>query len=313
MQNMADSAGLPDSIHILGPEKTGSLQEVPTSPDLGYTIPARDSRDSWLLFIFMIAVAMVISLVRYWRFKSIAKETSRIFEEKKASYHKILDDYNPYYKSLGAAGQERFIRRTISFMHSKHFQYVGIEAEEKMPVLISATAIQLTFGLKHYLLDYFKTIYVMKDNYRYGLSAVPFEGHVNDNGIYLSWNNFIREYSDYTDGENVGLHEMAHALTYVNFTVQDGMDYSFRYKFHKFSRIGRPIFARMQQGETNLLNKYGATSYDEFWAVCIESFFERPFPFREQMPHLYYALCRLLNQDPSTKDKILTGLDLSKA
>lgn len=313
LQNMADSTGLPDSIQSLGQEAIKSVPEISTPADQAYTIPSHNSSEGWLMFFFMIAVAVVVLLIRYWRLKAIAKEMSRIFEQKKASYHKILDEYNPYYKSLGASGQERFIRRTIFFMQSKHFQYVGIDVEEKMPVLISATAIQLTFGLKHYLLDYFKTIYVMKDNYRYGLSAVPFEGHVNDNGIYLSWNNFIREYSDYTDGENVGLHEMAHALIYVNFTVQDGMDYSFRYKFHKFSRIGRPIFARMQHGETNLLNKYGATSYDEFWAVCIESFFERPFPFREQMPHLYYALCRLLNQDPSTKDKILISSDMNKA
>ena len=192
-------------------------------------------------------------------------------------------------------------------MQAKKFKYIDIEEEEKIPLLISATAIQLTFGLNNYLLSYFKTIYVMRDNYRYGFSPVPFEGHVNEDGIYLSWNNFIREYNDYSDGENVGLHEMAHALTYVNFTAQDGIDHSFRKKFYEFSPIARPIFNRMQQGETNLLDKYAATNYEEFWAVCIETFFERPFPFREKMPDLYFALCRLLNQDPTTTGKILSS------
>ncbi len=174
-----------------------------------------------------------------------------------------------------------------------------------MPLLVSATAIQLTFGLKHYLLDYFETIYILKNDYTYGSSAVPFEGHVSDDGIYLSWDNFLREYSDYTDGENVGLHEMAHALTYVNFTVQDGIDDSFRKKFYEFSPIARPVFERLQAGESMLFDKYASTSYDEFWAVCIETFFERPFPFREQQPELYAALCSLLNQDPATADKVL--------
>ena len=49
-----------------------------------------------------------------------------------------------------------------------------------MPLLISSAAIQLTFGLENYLLDHFTTIYVLKDNYRYGLYNTPFEGHVSE-------------------------------------------------------------------------------------------------------------------------------------
>ena len=78
-------------------------------------------------------------------------------------------------------------------MGSKDFKYIDIQPEEMMPLLISGAAVQLTFGLNNYLLDYFKTIYVLRDNYRYGLYNMPFEGHVNEEGIYLSWNNFIRE------------------------------------------------------------------------------------------------------------------------
>ena len=64
----------------------------------------------------------------------------------------------------------------------------------------------------------------------------------------------------------------------------------------------------MQAGQVNLLNKYAATNFEEFWAVCIETFFEKPVPFREQLPELYHSLCHLLNQDPTTSAKILEPL-----
>jgi hypothetical protein len=42
-----------------------------------------------------------------------------------------------------------------------------------MPVLISAVAIQLTMGLDKYMLNYFKDIYVLKDDYHYGYYSAP--------------------------------------------------------------------------------------------------------------------------------------------
>jgi Mlc titration factor MtfA (ptsG expression regulator) len=227
----------------------------------------------------------------------------RIYEDRHDAFDEVLSRYNPYYKSLHKEGRARFLRRVLTFMEFKKWEYIDLEPEERMPLLISAAAIQLTFGLENFLLDYFQTIYIIKDNYRYGLYNVPFEGHVSEDGIYLSWGNFIREFADYSDGQNVGLHEMAHALTYVNFTVHEGRDAGFHDKFKDFSSVARPIFERMQAGETNLLDAYAATNYQEFWAVAVETFFERPTAFRRQLPELYASLCTLLNQDPLTPEK----------
>jgi MtfA peptidase len=115
----------------------------------------------------------------------------------------------------------------------------------------------------------------------------------------------MREFADYSDGQNVGLHEMAHALTHVNFTAHEGRDPAFHDAFVNFSAVARPIYERMKGGETNLLNSYAATNYQEFWAVCIETFFERSSDFKNQLPDLYTALCTLLNQDPLTTEKLL--------
>jgi MtfA peptidase len=257
----------------------------------------------------LIATGLIVSLlvVRLrLRWKKI--RIDRLIDTKQPDFDSLLSRNNPYYRSLTAEGRDRFLRRVLLFIESKNFEYIDIQQDDAMPLLVSAAAIQLTFGLDHFQLDYFKTIYIIKDKYRYGLYNQPFEGHVSADGIYLSWTHFVREFTDYSDGQNVGLHEMAHALTYVNFTVHEGQDNTFHQSFASFSEVARPIFQRMQAGETNLLNAYAASSYQEFWAVCIETFFEKSASFKAQIPELYSSLCTLLNQDPLTPEKLLTPL-----
>src|ERR1700733_2586244 len=259
------------------------------------------------IFIIIVIVGFLLArLLTHFRNIAQRKKIATFYEAKHQVFDNQLSQHNPYYKSLDMTGRGRFLKRVVEFMESKNFQYIDVKAEDIMPLLISSAAIQLTFGLENYLLDHFTTIYVLKDNYRYGLYNTPFEGHVSEEGIYLSWSNFLREFSDYSDGQNVGLHEMAHALVYVNFTVEDGIDQAFHDRFREFSSVGRPIFDGMQTGDTHspginaisLLGAYAATNYQEFWAVCVETFFERPAAFKKQVPTLYSALCTLLNQDP---------------
>ena len=253
----------------------------------------------------VVGIALLTRVGRYVLWLIKRGKATRIFDDRHREFDHILEEYNPYYKSLDEGGKDRFLYRVLLFMEFKEFQYIDVEPEERMALLVSAAAVQLTFGLDHFLLDYFKTIYILKENYRFGLYNVPFEGHVSEDGIYLSWSNFIGEFLDYSDGQNVGLHEMAHALSYVNFTVEEGRDDVFHDKFKDFSVIARPVFERMQAGEKTLLDSYAATNYQEFWAVCVETFFERSTAFKRQLPELYHGLCSLLNQDPLTAGKTL--------
>ena len=223
-------------------------------------------------------------------------------------YDEWLAAYNGYYKSLPPALRHRFLERVSWFMSTKTFTCVNLPQEDKMPLLISAASIQISFGLDKYLLDFFDTIYIMQHNYNYGLYSQPFEGHVNSNGIYLSWDNFLKGYEDYTDGDNVGIHEMAHALAYVNFMAgsNDAQDDAFIQRFYDFSTVARPIFNDMQKGNRNVLGDYAATNYNEFWAVSVETFFEKPLHMKLELPALYVSMCNLLNQDPLTPEKLLT-------
>ncbi len=255
---------------------------------------------SGIIFLLIVAITGGLSFAHYLRNRHLAKKIKEQYDNKHFAYDAILAQYIPYYRNLNEALRERFLKRTIIFRATKKFEFVEMEEEEHMSLLVSAAAVQLTFGLQHFLMDHFSKIYIMKRAYHYGLFNVPFQGHVSEDGIYLSWNNFLNSFANYSDGDNVGLHEMAHALAYVNFPEHEheGEDEGFQYRWFKmFTNTGREVFNRMQGGEMNLLGSYAATNYQEFWAVCVENFFERPSTFKIQLPELYDAICKLLNQD----------------
>lgn len=216
-----------------------------------------------------------------------------------------LQKHNRFYRHLSPACKKRFMQRTVEFMSSKDFIYHDLEKDEKIALLVSAAAIQISFGLDTYMLDYFKNIHVLRYDYHYGDSNTPFMGHVNSKGIHFSWYNFLKGFDDHTDAHNVGLHEMAHALAYVNFVVKaEGQDLKFKRRFEEFSRVARPIFNSMKNGATNVLDKYAATDFQEFWAVSVETFFEKPKELKTKMPELYQAICHLLNMDPLSADTV---------
>jgi MtfA peptidase len=276
---------------------------------------ATDAPDNSLLFFLAIGISLllvaapflIVRSFRKFRRKKIHEEALAKVNAHYAQYDNLLAGYNGYYKSLSPALRQVFLERVVEFTESKNFEYLDIEREEKMPLLISAAAVQLTFGLDKFLLDFFDTIYILKHDYHYGLNATPFMGHVSKNGIYLSWDNFLKGFEDETDGNNVGIHEMAHALAYVNFMVEDeaAKDNAFQQRFREFSAIARPVFNTMQGGETNILGSYAATSYNEFWAVAVENFFEKSLQMKVELPQLYIALSYLLNQDPLLAEKVL--------
>lgn len=290
-----------DTVYRLAVQPGSAVEDSRNEPSSGWTVA----------FPFIvIGIAFIIPLFIRWVRRGIDKQKAyRAYMDNQVVYGNILDRFNPYYHNLQPDLKKRFLKRTLNFMTSKRFKYVEMEGEEHMPLLVSAAAVQLTFGLDNYLLDHFHTIFIVKSDYNYGLYNVPFQGHVNKDGIYLSWSNFLRAFENYNDGDNVGLHEMAHALSYVNFIANDGSDDGFKARFRQFSLTGRAVFKEVQEGRSTILGNYAATNYEEFWAVCVENFFERPDPFQKQLPTLYNAMCKLLNQDMLAPSLILEPVE----
>jgi len=253
-----------------------------------------------VLVIFSIVAALLLLHRPVYLFVNqlYTKIQWRKFIEKETFYHSVVARYFKYYNRLGLAEQRKFLFRTYLFRKARRFHYIEVQESQEMPILISAAAVQLTFGLDSFMMNYFNDVFVLKDDYHYGFYSRPFLGHVDQTGIYLSWDNFMKGICGQTPNCNVGLHEMGHALAYVNFITETDQDKHFKKEFKNFSKFARPIFADMQEGKKNILGEYASTNYHEFWAVAVETFFENPVRFKHELPELYTAMAQLLNQDP---------------
>jgi Mlc titration factor MtfA (ptsG expression regulator) len=228
-----------------------------------------------------------------------------ISDETFNNYSFVIGSLFTYFNDLPAEQKQRFVKRVYEFRLGKKFHFIGLENNEDTAILVSSSAVQVTFGLSNYLLSHFKDIYILADAYRMDDDEELYIGHVAPEGIYLSWKHFLQGYAHKRDNINVAVHEMAHALLYNNFFAQYGIDSHFRLNYERFSNSTGPILADVITKRRSYLRSYAFSNLHEFWAVSVEAFFENPEGLKLNMPDLYEALCRVLNQDPITTNKIL--------
>lgn len=208
---------------------------------------------------------------------------------------KILQKF-PYYKKLSHTKRLIFEKRVQRFISLKEFIPQEMdEITQEMQVLISASAVQLTFGLPEVQLADFDKIYVYPTKYFSKVNRQYHTGEVNPRGIIvLSWEAFKEGYKNPSDGYNLGLHEMAHALSLENRKSDYEEDIFDKEAFLNWQQV-----AEKEYRKKFYLRKYAFKDKEEFFPVCTEYFFERPDEFKKERPELYQALARLLNQDPA--------------
>ncbi|MBI1343851.1 MAG: hypothetical protein GC171_13040 [Terrimonas sp.] len=221
------------------------------------------------------------------------------------NYSFVISGYINYFNELDAEHKRRFVDRVHHYRMSKTFHYVGLEEKEEIPILVSASAVQVTFGLENYMMENFKDIHILADAYHMDSDKELYIGHVAPEGIYLSWKHFLYGYAVSNDNINVALHEMSHALLHNNFFAQYGNDKEFRLNYERFSTTTGPILADVITRRRSYLRSYAYSNIHEFWAVSVEAFFESPEGLKMNMPQLYEALCKVLNQDPISPNKII--------
>jgi len=217
-------------------------------------------------------------------------------------YKEILKNNFNYYKQLSRKDKTKFEHKVQRFIHIKEFiprQFDRVTDE--MKVLISACAVQLTFGFPNVFLSHFKRILVYPDDYYSTINKTYHKGEVNPRvqAIVISWKNFVAGYDDLKDGRNLGLHELAHALRLEDRIFNEEFKFFDHETLDLWHQLANQEIERIQKGESRMFRDYAGTNQEEFFSVAIENFFERPDQFKELMPRLYANLVLLLKQDPS--------------
>lgn len=253
-----------------------------------------------LIVLLILAGIVIIHLVLHHSYTPYRELESKVMPLNPA-YKEILRRNFKYYNLLSLKDKQVFERKLRNFIASKQFiprQFP--EVTDEMKVLISAAAVQLTFGLPRVFLRHFSKIVIYQDTYYSQINKTYHKGEVNPafGIIVLSWKNFAQGYADPTDSLNLGIHEMAHALHLENVIVNDEYNFLDRDLLRLWESLVDKELRQYKSGGEHFFRKYAFTDEHEFFAVAVENFFEKPEDFKEQKPELYYTLAGLLNQDP---------------
>ena len=121
--------------------------------------------------------------------------------------------------------------------------------------------------------------------------------------VILSWAAAEEGARDATDGHNVVFHEFAHQIDDLSGEA-DGLPPLARAQSlagwrDAFVGAFRRHVAAVEEGRTTLFDPYGAEGPEEFFAVSVELFFERPQTFLAHEPALYGQLSTLFHLDPA--------------
>jgi MtfA peptidase len=211
--------------------------------------------------------------------------------------HTVCKKYNPYYQKLNEEKQPVFVERVQEFIRSKDFYICSPKGYKEMPILISASAVQITFGLKDFLLSHFSNIIIHPEEY---FAYDPFRilvGNVQGHSISLSWKHFLQDYQNATDGKNVGLHEMAHALQVQYLFRNPKRSNPFKEDYEHYDRIDDDVLHAEKTSGQRLFDENALRNKNEFWATSVELFFEKPVELKTHYPNLYESLRIVLNQD----------------
>ena len=212
----------------------------------------------------------------------------------------ILKKYFFYYNRLSTDNKSKFEERVNRFLHSKRFIGRGIEVTEEMKVLISATAVLLSFGLPMVSLAHFDKILMYADTYYSRISQKYHLGEVNPRlGIItLSWKSFVDGFIDNHDSRNLAFHEMAHAIHFENKIRNAEYNFLNSDVLSQWDRLASTEIDNIRNSPEHILRQYAGTNEYEFFAVSIEYFFENGKLLNDSLPDLYGTLSKLLNQDP---------------
>ncbi|MDO8376991.1 MAG: zinc-dependent peptidase [Aquabacterium sp.] len=209
------------------------------------------------------------------------------------------------------------LRRLASlFLDEKEFTGAGgLVIDDGMAVCIAAQAVLpvLRFGLAPY--RSFVGIVVHADE------VVAQREVMDDDGVVHAWDEVLTgeamaggpvmlSWTDVADsgesadwGYNVVIHEFAHVLDMGDGEPDGVPPLPSAAAREAWIAVLDPAFeqfcAAVDAGRDTLLDPYGATSVDEFFAVASETFFVSPKQLRAEHPDLYGLLARYFQQDPA--------------
>lgn len=210
----------------------------------------------------------------------------------------ILTNEFEFYRKLSPKNKVYFEHRVASFI--KKYPFYGKEGlviTDQMRVLVAATAVMLTFGMRKYLFALIDKIIIYPDVYYSTINKDYHKGEFNPRmkTVVFSWKHFLEGYEIDNDNLNLGLHEFSHVLHFQGKINKDISASIFTVTFDEIlEQVKRPAnFKRLI--DSDYFRIYAYTNEFEFIAVVLEHFFETPVEFKREFPELYEKVRLMIN------------------
>lgn len=211
----------------------------------------------------------------------------------------VLETFD-YYTKLSPVNKQKFRHRVeVLYKHKTIVGVSGFTVTTPIKIKICAVWAQVTFGLDNFLFDSFSEIAVTESTFYSRLVRQEVKGLVipQMGRIYLSWADTEDGINTANDSLNLAIHEIAHAV-YVATDYPESDYVDFNKSLYSWLAFNEDVFEDLKQGKITYLREYGATNEAEFFAVCLETFFEEPEKLKTCNFELFNSLCILLNQNP---------------
>jgi Mlc titration factor MtfA (ptsG expression regulator) len=256
----------------------------------------------------ILAIAVVM-LAPGWRLRRALRRPMP------AGFIDILTRNIAVYPRMPAQLRQQLHRLVQQFLYQKRFVGCdGLDIDDEMRVTIAGQASLLLLNRPSKVYPGLHTILVYPTAFMVPRNQVDAAGVVTqtrqdllgeswgDGRVVLSWDHVRRGAHDWTDGQNVVLHEFAHQLDSESGSNNGAPYLGSRESYRNWSAVLSRDYANLRADaihhQQSVLDHYGATNPAEFFAVATETFFEKPYQMAERHPALFSEFGKYYRVDP---------------
>lgn len=264
-----------------------------------------------VLTIVLIALALLAGFgYRGWRKRQRHAIAARPLPD---HWHAILERNVPLYRRIPEHLRRQLHGHIQLFLHDKQFfGFQGQEITDEIRVTVAANACILLLNRSADTFSGFQSIYIYPSTFL--VEHETWDGRVRNvahqarlgeswhrGPLVLAWDAALHGTRDMRDGHNVILHEFAHKLDGADGAVDGAPPLRQRSQYTSWARVMtreyKDLRRHAKQRARTVMDHYGATEPQEFFAVLVETFFEKPRQLQHRHPELYDEMRRCFGVD----------------
>jgi Mlc titration factor MtfA (ptsG expression regulator) len=212
----------------------------------------------------------------------------------------ILRKNFKFYQKLSSKHQSYFEHRVFKIIRGTEFIGNDIEVRDEMKIIIAATLVKLTFGLRDYNIGSVERIVFYPEEFYSQTNKAYHKGEFNlgMKALVFSWKDVLHGYEIEDDNLNLAIHEYTHAIHfhYLGTRSNNTSAAIFLESYVELSNmLDNDPELKTKLVQSKFLRDYAFTNQFEFLSVIMETFIESPEDFKRQFPRIYNKTREMLN------------------